>query len=98
MTSHAEKYVNKLLGIRHLEDTFQRLDKFTLEIQTVAAHIDEDVIHVDRLQGVHTNIHGVVQAVGFINTGDLFLSSLGLEARPQPDLVRCTKRTDTGGD
>ena len=76
LTSHAEKYVNKLLGIRRLEDAVQRLDKFTLEIQTIAARIDDGVIHVDRLRGVHTNIHSVVREVSFINTGDLFLSSL----------------------
>ena len=100
--SQAEKYVN-LFGIRRLEDAFQRLDKYTLEIQTAAARIDKGVIRVDRLQGVHTNIHGVVHDsvvhdVSFINTGDLFLSLLGPEARPQRYLVRCNKRMDTGGD
>ena len=73
MTFHAEKYVKKLFGIHRVEDAFQRLDKFTLEIQTIAARIDKDLIHVHRL---HTDIHGVVHEVSFINAGGLFLSLL----------------------
>ena len=81
--SHAEKYIKKLFGFHSLEDSFQRLDKFTIEILTISARIDEDLIHVDdELHNVNTNIHSVVHEVSFINTGDLFLSSLGSEARP----------------
>ena len=80
--SHAEKYVKKLFGFHSLEDSFQRLDKFTIEVLTIAARIDEDSIPVDLLQNVDTNIHSVVHEVSFINTGDLLLSSHGPEARP----------------
>ena len=82
LMSHAEKYVKKLFGIHRLEDSFQSLDEFTIEILTIAARIDEDLIHVDQLHNVDTNIHSVVHEVSFTNTGDLFLSSLGPEAPP----------------
>ena len=75
LMSHAEKYVKKLFGIHRLEDSFQRLDEFTIEFLTIAARIDEDLIHVDQLHNVDTNIHSVVHEVSFPNTGDLFLSS-----------------------
>ena len=81
LMSHAEKYVKKLFGFHILEDSFQRLDEFTIEILTIAARIDEDLIHVDQLHNVDANIHSVVHEVSFTNTGDLFLSSLGLEVR-----------------
>ena len=82
LMSHAEKYVKKLFGIHRLEDSFQRLDEFTIEFLTIAARIDEDLIHVDQLHNVDTNIHSVVHEVSFPNTGYLFLSSLGPEAPP----------------
>ena len=92
--SHAEKYVKKLFRIHHLGDSLQRLDEFTIEILTIAARIDEDLIHVDQLHNVDTNIHSVVHEVSFTNTGDLFLSSLGPEARPHRLRVRLGVRRE----
>jgi hypothetical protein len=84
VTFHAEKSVKKLFGIHRVEGPFQRLDKFTqqearmaeVEILAIATRIDENLIHVHQLEGVHTNIQGVGHEVGFLNTGDLFFSSL----------------------
>jgi hypothetical protein len=105
LTFKAEKYVKKLFGIRRVEDAFQRLDKLTqeearmaeVEILTIAARIDENVIHVgecvnEGMERVHLKVVDMndqleiintnVQGVGNdINKGGLFFYS------PSPEYV-----------
>jgi hypothetical protein len=105
LTFKAEKYVKKLFGIRRVEDAFQRLDKLTqeearmaeVEILTIAARIDENVIHVgecvnEGMERVHLKVVDMndqleiintnVQGVGNdINKGRLFFYS------PSPEYV-----------
>jgi hypothetical protein len=69
LTFHADKYVKKLFGIYRVEDAFQRLDKLTqdgvrmaeVEILTIAARMDETLIHVGE------NVEGVNEEMGHVD-------------------------------
>jgi hypothetical protein len=96
LTFHAEKYVKELFGIHRVEGAFQRLDKLTqeeariadVEILTVAARIDENVVQMGanvagmagQLQGTHVDVQGIGHEVRLIHAGDLFFSTLAPES------------------
>ncbi len=65
---HAEKYLNKLIGKKDVEDALQRLDQLTQEEARMAA---AEVLMITR--NIDDNVRTVNSKVGSVIQGELYL-------------------------
>ena len=101
----AEKFFTKLVGMKALEDSLQRLDKLTQEEARMAAAEALKVMRSveSKVEGVDHKVEGVGHKVGSVIEGELYTH---WAIRPPPNLsstfysIRCQRgwSSDSTGD